>query len=251
MLAAIGVIGATIVRLGRQLAIGGFEIYMTTETAQDLTQDTRVFVRGLQVGRIREISPVVDQATNQLTFVARLEINTSFPDGSNVPLPRETAALISKTTPIAAPVVELVIPVEFDPTSMLQPGDTIKSTRRQEALDVLSDVAEDITAEIFETVRATRAVLEASLEAVDLVQQQVNRTVPQVDSIINLVTLNLEQTYSILDDVRPRVGIIQDTVLAALSDTRRLLLGFDSLRTLAQTLAIDNTDAVNEIIEQM
>ncbi len=51
VLAAVGVVLATIVRTGRLQSGDRFPLYMRTEVAQNLTRDTRVFLQGLEVGR--------------------------------------------------------------------------------------------------------------------------------------------------------------------------------------------------------
>jgi len=59
ILVTIGIMVGTVIitsGLGRVQHV----LYMRTETAQDLTSDTRVYLQGLAVGRVRQVYPQVD-----------------------------------------------------------------------------------------------------------------------------------------------------------------------------------------------
>ena len=60
-----GVVGMAIVTSGWGELRATY--YVRTSSAEGLTQDTRVVLRGLDVGRLRDISPIVDSASGSLT----------------------------------------------------------------------------------------------------------------------------------------------------------------------------------------
>lgn len=251
VLAAVGVVLATIIRTGRFQSGDRFPLYMRTEVAQDLTRDTRVFLQGLEVGRLRQVNPVADTVTGSLTFVALLEVNKRFPDGTQLTLPVGTEAMVNQPTPIAAPEVHLIIPSEPGVSRLLAPGDTIESTRRMSALDLLGEVASQMKDELLATFQEVRALIRTSNQAAVDARAKLNETTPRINTLLAQVSDILDRTESILTDTQPRVAMIQDTVLAALSDTRQLIQKMDSLAVVAHTMAGENRATINDIIGHM
>ncbi len=251
VLAAVGVVLATIIRTGRLQSGDRFPLYMRTEVAQNLTRDTRVFLQGLEVGRLRQVNPVADTVTGSLTFVALLEVNKRFPDGTQLTLPVGTEAMVNQPTPIAAPEVHLIIPSEPGVSRLLAPGDTIESTRRMSALDLLGKVASQMKDELLATFQEVRALIRTSNQAAVDARAKLNETTPRINTLLAQVSDILDRTESILTDTQPRVAMIQDTVLAALSDTRQLIQKMDSLAVVAHTMAGENRATINDIIGHM
>ena len=56
------------------------DFFMRATTADGLERDTRVFLQGLQVGRVTQIVPRVD--AGELFFVAHLSLLMQYPDGT-------------------------------------------------------------------------------------------------------------------------------------------------------------------------
>ena len=106
ILVAVGVVaGMGIVTSG--LGEKRIDVYLRAASAQALSQDTRVVLGGLTIGRVREISPVVDSTTGGISFVARLSLQERFPNGTQLVLPAGTRAVISQPNPIAAAQIDL------------------------------------------------------------------------------------------------------------------------------------------------
>jgi ABC-type transporter Mla subunit MlaD len=73
--------------LGTFIATSGwleqrYDLYLRVASAEGLTADSRVFLQGLEVGRVRSVSPRVDSTSRQVAFLARMSIRERFPDGS-------------------------------------------------------------------------------------------------------------------------------------------------------------------------
>ncbi len=250
VLAAVGVVLATIVRTGRLQLRDRFPLYMRTEVAQNLTRDTRVFLQGLEVGRLRQVNPVADTVTGSLTFVALLEVDERFPDGTQLTLPVGTKAMVAQPTPIAAPEVQLIVPSEPSVSRLLAPGDTIESTRQVSTLDLLGEVASQMKDELLATFQEVRALIRTSNQVAVDAQAQLNETTPRINALLAQVSDMIDHTESILTDTQPRVAMIQDSVLAALSDTRQLIQKMDSLAVMAHAMAGEN-GTINDIIGHM
>lgn len=250
ILIAIGiVVGMAIVTsgLGEQRAT----FYLRAASAEALSQDTRVVLRGLDVGRLRDINPVVDSVTGALTFLGRLSVTERFSNGTELRLPRGTRAEIVQPTPIAAAVVELVIPEAIDPRGYLEPGDTIEAVRREGVLDALTDMAGELRGEIQAALHETRALLVRTTAAVEDTRGLMATNGPLVTEVLARLSSNLERSDRLLADVQPRIGPLHDSILVTLGETRHTLQRADSVFRLAGEIAAENRSYARDIAERL
>ena len=227
-----------------------YDLYMRTESAQDLTQDTRVLLQGLAVGRVRQVNPRLDSTTGSLSFVARLSIDAEFPNGARVTVPRGTRALIQQVNPIAAPVIQLIVPEGVGRTPA-QPGDTILSERVQGAMDALGRIASDLSDELRRTVADTRALVRQATRTAQETEQLVSTSTPKVEEALNQLSTSLERADRLLADVGPRVGPLADSLSAVLADTRRALRYVTTLAQTADSLTSENRVPIQETIQHL
>ena len=246
-------VGALLVTSG--LGEAHHDLYMRAETAQDLTTDTRVFLQGLAVGRVRQINPLVDRATGRLTFVLRLTINDRFPDGTRLNLPRGTKAEISQTG-LAAPVIDLETPQSS--TRTLAPSDTIESERRTSTVERIGEVANKLSGEVSDALADTRRLIARTTVAVDQTTKAVDKTEatiarisPMAEQVLTTLATDLQRTDRILATVEPRAGPLQDSLAVALGQTRALLSRLDSLAGTAQTVVVQNEDALRSVMDRL
>lgn len=245
MMVAVGVVvGAIIVTSG--LGEVRYDLFLRTASAENLATDTRVLLQGLAVGRVRQVSPVIDTTTGRIEFVARLSLQDRFPNGAELTLPVGTRAVISQPTPIAPPVVQLVVP-ETPPGAFLAPGDTLPAERLQNVLDAIGQIATELRVQLTGALADTRALMARTDSTLRQTQQLMRANSPLVRSALERLATNLERTQGILDDIQPRVGPMQDSIMRTLTDTRRVLARADSLLASTHTLVIDNRDAVAEV----
>jgi ABC-type transporter Mla subunit MlaD len=249
------VLGAVGAMVGTLIVTSGvltrrYDLYMRTTSAQDLTQDTRVLLQGLAVGRVRQVNPLLDSATGGLSFVARLSIDAEFPDGAPVRIPSGTRAVIEQINPIAPPIIQLMVPAGGS-GGMLKPGDTIASERRQGAVDVLGQIATDLSGELKETLQQTRAALRQAARAAEATQQLVHASTPRVEEALGRLARSLEHADAILGDLAPRVGPLGDSLTAILADTRQTLRRVNQLAGTADSMMGDNRVAIRETIQHL
>jgi ABC-type transporter Mla subunit MlaD len=225
--------------------------YLRTPTAEALTPDTRVVLRGLDVGRLRDISPLVDSATGALQFIGRLAVRERFPNGTELRLPRGTRAEIVQPTPIASAVVELVLPEVVDGQTYLEAEDTIPATRPEGVLDALSEMADELRGEIQAVLQDTRVLMARTTAAVEGTRTLMATNGPLVTEVLTRLADNLERSDRLLAEVEPRVGPMNDSVLATLGDTRRTLQSADSVLRLAGDIAQENRAYAKQIAERL
>lgn len=257
ILVTIGVmVGTVIVTSG--LGKVHHDLYMRTETAQDLTSDTRVFLQGLAVGRVRQVNPQVDSTTGALRFVALLLIDERFPDGTLLQLPVGTTGLISQQSVIADPIVQLVTPPGTPGRVALAAGDTIDSRREVTALEQLGAVASKLENEVSSALEDVRQLIVRTTGAVDRTSRAVTQAnqmltdaAPLVDTVLRRLASSLERTDRVLAAIEPRSGPMQDSLMVTVGRAHALLIRFDSLAGTAQTMVEDNQDAIRNVAHHL
>ncbi len=234
------------------------DFYMRAATADGLTQDTRVSLRGLQIGRVTQVNPRVDDAG--VSFVARLSLRRTYPDGTLLQLPVGTRAVIAAPLPIsiAAAAVDLEIPGQAAGTEFLLPGDTIDSDRIPGAVDLLGEVATALKSEVLQTLAQTQVLIEQSTRTIaethgiiESTQSLIGTTTPKVEEALELLAASLERTDQILAEISPRVGPLQDSLMATLAQARRILTSFDTLATTAHELLAENRNVIQEALARL
>ena len=249
VLGAIGVIvGAVILTSG--LGTPRYDLLMRAATANDLSVDTRVVLQGLQVGRVRAILPVIDSANGAVSVVARLSVDRRFRDGTPLRLPVGTRGVIVQRSPIASPVIDLILPATTPPT-YLEPGDTIPSQRPPTVLDALNEMALELRGEITATLEETRTLLTRTTVAVGETQGVIHATGEQLEVALDGLARNLDRTEQLLADLSPRVHSVTDSLAVALGDARLVLQSLDSLASLGQALAMENRDAIRNALDHV
>jgi ABC-type transporter Mla subunit MlaD len=249
VLAAVGVMLGTLV-ITSGLLHRRYDIYMRTASAQDLSQDTRVLLQGLAVGRVRQVNPLPDSGSGNLSFVARLSIDAEFPNGARVTMPRGTHAVIEQLNPIAAPVIQLVVP-EGGARTAVQPGDTITSERLQGAMDALGKIAGDLSDELRQTIRDTRLLVQQTTRTAQEAEHLVSASTPRVEEVLSQLTTSLERADRMLADLGPRVAPLTDSLSAVLADTRRTLRQVTAVAMTADSLAGENRVPIQETIQHL
>lgn len=226
--------------------------YLRTDRAEALTPDTRILMRGLDVGRLQEMSPVVDSASGALVhFVGRIAVTERFPNGTELRLPRGTHAEIVQPTPLSAAAIELVPPEEFDGQTFLDPEDTIPALRPASLLDAVADMADELRGELQQTLEQTRTLMAQTTAAIEDTRTLMATNGPLLSEVLARLADNLQRSDDLLAEVQPRVGPLNDSVLATLSDTRRTLQRADSVLAIAGTIALENRAYARDIAERL
>ena len=250
MLVTIGIITGAVVLTSGVLE-RRYDVLMLADQAEGLTRDTRVMLQGLEVGRVRAVSPHLDSTTSALTFVATLSIRERFPDGTMLTLPRGTRARITRPGLVGNTAVELVMPQNPAMMEPLSPGDTIESQRIATMLDALGGIADEVADDLAATLRQTRDLMAATTGTLSDTRMLIAATTPQVAEIMARLAENLNRTDHILAILEPRVGPITDSVIATLASTRELLDDAQALVSTANDMTIENRVVLAEIMESL
>lgn len=199
----------------------------------------QVALQGLAVGRVRQVNPVMDTAAGGLSFVARLSIDATFPNGARVTFPRGTRAVIEQVNPIAPPVIQLIVPPATAARGVpIAPGDTIASERQRGAVDVLSGLATDLSKELHATIADTRVLLSQTTRAASQTARLLRDAAPRVQLALDRLPRSLDRADTVLAVLSPRVGVgpTADSLVAVLGEARQALHRVDALADTAQSV---------------
>ena len=250
ILISVGIVVGTLV-LTSGLGEGRYDVFMRSSTAEDLNQDTRVIIQGLEIGVVTQVNPVVDPSTRELSFVAQLRIRDQFPDGSVLHIPVGTRATIARPTPIEAPVILLTMPEEIRADTYIQPGDTILSERQASVLDALGAFAATMREEIPAALDETRRVMGLTAQALTQARELMAATQPQAEDVLQRLSQSLARTEEMLQEEQARLGPLHDSLDLVLSDTRTVLARYDSLAALALEMSNENREDIRTAIDQL
>lgn len=239
------IVGALVVTSG--VLEGRYDIYMRVALAEGLTADTRVSLQGLEVGRVRDVFPRVDSATNTLDFIATLSIRERFADGTRLSLPRGTHALITEAGLIGGTAVHLEMPAQIG-GGFLEPGDTIESERAATTMEALGTIAEELSDDVSATLEQARLLLAATTGTLDETRLAIADVTPQIRTVLDRLAGTMDRTDHILAQIGPRVGPMADTIMATIVDTRTLVGAMQTLVDTASSMTNRNAEVLADVL---
>lgn len=252
LLISVGVMAGALV-LTSQILERRIPIYMRMDSGDGITQDTRVLLQGLPIGRVTQVTPRVDSVSMSVTFVAQLSIRETFPDGTRLSLPVGTQAVIEQRlpAPIGQTEIRLQLPGPSPIRVALLPGDTIESRRSQELLQALDQVVQQMREEVFLTLEESRRMLTASTSTINNAAGLMAETRPAVLEALEHLSASIQASERLLADVQPRIGPLYDSLTATLGDTRRLLQQVQTIADTTETLIADSSTPIRVTLEHL
>ncbi len=246
------IVGAIAVVVGALLATSGwgerrYDLYVRTASAEGLTTDSRVYLQGLEVGRVTRISPRVDSTTRTISFVAKLSMIERFAGGADLRLPVGTRGQLEPASQISASVlIRLVLPDSGARSArLLGAGDTITSERKMPVLDQVAQVAQSLSKEVGEVLHRTHQ----SLEHVDAIVTQANGLLkdvkPNVQATLADVSTTMHRVNALVQRLDPGLA---DSVAGALALSSRVLLRVDSLAAQASQMTTENRQDIRTAV---
>ena len=231
-----------------------YDIFVRTSSAQDLTIDTKIFLQGLEVGRITAINPrPTTGRAGQLEFILRLSLLDRFPDGTPLRLPRGTVADVVQASPLGGSQVQLK--VLSDSGGTLKPADTIGLTRGGSTLEAFGALARDLKGTIeatllsaTSTMNAFKVLSESLTVATGTARRFVVGVQPGTEKVLSGVAVNLESVRALLDSTTNRSGITIRRVDSTLAASRVLIQRLDSLTRLFIGMGGENRPEIAALI---
>jgi ABC-type transporter Mla subunit MlaD len=226
-------------------------LWIHTDDARDLRVDTKIYLQGLEVGRIAAINP--RQAAGGLDFLIRADILTQFPDGTPLKLRRGTDAELEQNVLGGS---TLLLDVHGTSKDTLPPGEVIELHRHTPAMEAFSSLASGLKEQIAHTLEQTTRTLssvqrlaDSLTNATGTARRFVSGIQPGTERTLNEAALSMQRMRQLLDTTDVRTGITLHQLNATFEQSRRLMASTDSLTRLLTAMGGENRPALHEVLE--
>ncbi len=225
-----------------------YDLFLRVASAEGLTEDTKVYVQGLDVGRVRSVSPVVDSTTGRISFLARLAVAEQFPGGSRLRLPAGTRADVDASSPFAAARINLLLPdtISRFGRAFLEAGDTIAATRHGSPMDQVADVAAALSKQVEQVLGQTGRTLARVQATVEQAERTMRIATPDVVTTLGGLASTIARVDTVVGTLT-RAGLA-DTLTATLASTSRLVARLDSIAGEARAFTSENRGELRETV---
>ena len=231
-------------------------VYITAASAEGLNSDTKVYLQGLEIGRVNSVSPRIG-GTGPLTFLVQLTLDLRFANDSLVQIPRGTRALIAEASFVGGASISLETPA-IGAGVMVEPGDTLDGIPRPSPLGQIAQVADSLARQVSLVLADTRRLLADVDGTVRDVRTQVGAAGPRVQSSLAAVDAGLKHLEPTLRHTAALAATadsgfrpLQDSLSRTLAAARQLLLRLDTLTSTTQQVASENRADLRTTVAQM
>ncbi len=251
------IIGAVATVLAALIATSGwnvdkYDLFVRTDDATDIAVDTKIYLRGFEVGRVARIEPRPAPGGRGVEFVIRASVLAKFPDGSELALPRGTTAEVV-TGLLGGATVQLAL-LDSIPGN-LRAGDTIEMRRRTAAMEAFGSLATDLKGTIQEALVATTQTLQSVRHLSDsltLATGTARRFVagiqPGTEKTLAEAATSLQRLQVVLDSTNVRGGVTLAQLNQTMTQTRRLMASADTLTRLLVAMGGENQPSIRQIL---
>jgi ABC-type transporter Mla subunit MlaD len=229
-----------------------YDVFVRTDNAQDIAVDTKIYMQGLEVGRVAAISPRPVGTAGRLEFILRLQLVDRFPDGTPLRLPRGTSAEVTSALLGGS---QLQLTVRADSGGTLAPGDTIDMQRAGSPIEAFTSLARDLESTIEHalvsatgTMTMVRTLADSLRLATGTARRLLIATQPGAEKILASVSANLDRLQSMLDSTNTRTGLTFRQVDATLAQSRVLLVSVDSLTRALTAMGAENRPEIRAML---
>ncbi len=232
--------------------VARYDVFVRTDNAQDIAVDTKIYMQGLEVGRVAAIAPRPVGAAGQLEFILRLSLVDRFPDGTPLRLPRGTSAQVTSALLGGS---QLQLNPQADSGGTLAPGDTIGMQRTPSPIEAFGSLARDLKGTIEHvlvsatgTLDMVRSLADSLRVATGTARRILVETQPGAEKILAGVSANLDRLQAVLDSTNTRTALTFRQTDATLAQARTLMVSVDSLTRLLAAMGAENRPELNHIL---
>ena len=244
------------------LGIRHFDLYLRTDNARDVAVDTRIYLQGLEVGRVASISPRPTNKRGVMEFIIRAQMLAQFKSGDSLQLPGNVEAEVEPLLLGGALLTLTVYPADESrgacqarsSRTLLQPGDTICMHRRPGAMEAFGNLATDLKGGIADAIVSANHMLVAYQKLADSLSQVtgqagglVRGVRPGAESTLTELSASLSRLRRLLDtaDIRSGTSLAElnqtmQQTRATLEQSRIMLVSADSLTRLLLAMGAEN-----------
>jgi len=229
-----------------------YDVFVRTENAADVAVDGKVFMQGLEVGRVAGIAPRPVGEAGRLEFIVRVSLLDRFPDGTPLRLPKGTTAEVQSGL-LGGATIQLTVTPGIG--GSLAPGDTIEMKRGTSPIEAFGALANDLKGTIQQTLVSATGTLNSVRGLADSLQVTTGTArrflvaaQPGTERVLDGVSQNLDRLRLVLDSANVRTGVTLSQVNATVVQTRTLLASVDTLTRLLIAMGGENRPEVAAMI---
>lgn len=231
------------------------DIWVRTNDATSITVDTKVFMQGMEVGRVAEISP--RPTGHGLEFIMRLSVLAQFADGQEMRFPRNTIALVDVPI-LGSPTLNLSQDTTRSGEGFLGIADTIPMQRYRAAMEAVGALASDLKGQIQEALDNANRLIVHSTALADSIALTAGATrrflagvQPGTEKTLGSLSASLDRLRVLVDSTTVRSGATLTNVNAVLEQSRIVMVSADSLTRLLVGMGGESRPEVRAIIVNM
>ncbi len=252
LIATVGTVVAALVATSGW-GIQRWDVYVRADNVRDIAVDTKIYLQGLEVGRVTGITAQPGLKAGRLEFLVRTSLLAEFSDGKPLELPRSTTMEVEVLL-LGGSRLNLIQIGER--TGMVQPNDTIEMVRRPEAIQALGGLATDLKGTIQEMLTTTTATLRSferlsdSLRlATGTARQFMQGIQPGTERVLADAAASMRRATQLMDTTDVRTGVTVRELNATIAQSRRVMVSADSLTRLLVAMGGESRPDVRAIIE--
>lgn len=231
-------------------------LYATSPTVEGLSKDTKVYLQGLEIGRVSSLSPR-SGGSGPVSFLVQLQLDQRFANDSFIRIPKGTIARIADAGFVGGKAIALEAPAT-GATGMLAEGDTITGVPKPSPLGQIADVADSLARQVSLVLRDTRTLLGTVNSTVADVHTQVNAASPhlqstlaEVDAGLRHLEPTLRHAASLANTADSGFGPLTDSITRTMGAARTLLMRLDTLTSTSARMAGENRADIRATVAQM
>lgn len=251
----VAVVGAIVVLTGTLLwlspAVSRDTYSLETEFAQigGIAEQNPVYLRGYPVGRVADIAPHMRE-DGELTFVVRLNIQSSLGSGDSLLLPVGTIARLIPALPVGAGSIVLELPPEGRRGS-LAPGARIPGIRDTPLVDRVQTITDSMTTELAYTLETARGLMGTLEQTAGMAGGLIASTSTDVPALLTELRQELVLAQQLTTEMRDHMASLVPTAVATIDSTQALLSESRTLLRRLDTTLQEQTPTITSIIANL
>jgi ABC-type transporter Mla subunit MlaD len=247
-----------------------FDLLIVSDDVKDVAVDTRIYLQGLEIGRVASINPKRATKPGKLEFVIRASMLAAFPDKTPLKLICGMDAEV-----IAGIFGGATLELHQDPDALehqrgrhcappdsIRSGDTLVMHRREPAMEALGSLATGLKSSLANAIAAATRALDAYKRLADSLSIAtgtargfVQGIRPGTESTLTELTASMARVRQLLDTIDTRSGgtmhqvdMTLEETRTTMQQTRRLMGSADSLTRLVSAMGAENRPEIRSMM---
>lgn len=242
VLGAVLILAATVVWLSPAVAQRSYPFYADFDRIDGIAERAPVTMRGYEVGRVRAITPRIDER-GELVFRVQMNVHRRLASGDSLRLPTGTRARLMPPPVIGTASIVLLPPAEGG--APLEPGAVLQGERDPALVDQIQSLTGDLAGELIDALSGARVLIDTLTQTVAETNQAIasaNHVLAslgeELPPILGGIHERVDAAGELIDELRGQVGTLLpaagqsiDSLQSVITDSRRLVADLQRMLT--------------------